>query len=124
MFEFAMSDFEGDSMVVECDPRRSEHMARCLMYSGDTVPKDVNAVVAAIKANRAIHFASLVAREFQVRYRSPVSRGDASRRRDQQFNQHRRGRFARWPVQVLICGPSVPATCGCQRTRTQASKRA
>ena len=58
MFEFAMSEFEGDSMVVECDPRRGEHMARCLMYSGDTVPKDVNAVVAAIKANRAIHFAS------------------------------------------------------------------
>ena len=78
MVEFAMSDLEADSMMVECDPRQGEHVASCLMYSGDGAPKDVNAGVATLKTKRTIHCVNW-SRGFQVPNQSPVSRGDARR---------------------------------------------
>ncbi|KAG5621187.1 hypothetical protein H5410_006405 [Solanum commersonii] len=48
--------FEPSSMMVKCDPRHSKYMACYLMFRGDVVPKDVNAVVATIKTKRTIQF--------------------------------------------------------------------
>ncbi|KAL8123700.1 hypothetical protein AgCh_011630 [Apium graveolens] len=41
--------FEPSSMMAKCDPRHGKYMDCYLMYRGDVVPKDVNAVVATIK---------------------------------------------------------------------------
>ena len=32
-------------MMAKCDPRHGKYMACCLMYRGDVVPKDVNALL-------------------------------------------------------------------------------
>ena len=54
--EVTMSVFEPASMMVKCDQRHCKYIARCLMYRGDVVPKDVNAAVATIKTKRTIQF--------------------------------------------------------------------
>ena len=38
--------------MVKCDPRNGKYMACCLLYRGDVVPKDVNAAILGIKAQR------------------------------------------------------------------------
>merc|ERR1712167_76225 len=43
--EITMSVFEPASMMAKCDPRHGKYMACCLMYRGDVVPKDVNALL-------------------------------------------------------------------------------
>merc|ERR1712152_19964 len=43
--EITSACFEPASMMAKCDPRHGKYMATCLMYRGDVVPKDVNAVV-------------------------------------------------------------------------------
>ena len=48
--------FEPSSMMAKCDPCHGKYVACCLMYGGDVVPKDVNAVVATIKTKRIIQF--------------------------------------------------------------------
>ncbi|GMP73173.1 hypothetical protein CsSME_00031005 [Camellia sinensis var. sinensis] len=50
------SMFAPTSMMAKCDPRHGKYMACCLMYHGDVVPKDVNAVVATIKTIRTVQF--------------------------------------------------------------------
>ncbi|KAF6150906.1 hypothetical protein GIB67_000072 [Kingdonia uniflora] len=50
------SAFEPSSMIAKCDPHHGICMACCLMYKGDVVSKDVNAVVATIKTKRTIQF--------------------------------------------------------------------
>ncbi|KAL2464797.1 Tubulin alpha-3 chain [Forsythia ovata] len=42
--------------MAKCDPRHNKYVARCLMYRGDVVPKDVNASVSTIKMQRTIQF--------------------------------------------------------------------
>ncbi|PHU19998.1 Tubulin alpha chain [Capsicum chinense] len=54
--EITNSAFEPSSMMVKCDPRHGKYMAFCLMFRGDVVPNDVNAVVATIKTKRTIQF--------------------------------------------------------------------
>ena len=39
-----MSVFEPISKFVKCDPRHGKYMACCMMYRGNVVPKDVNAL--------------------------------------------------------------------------------
>ena len=56
--ETATSVSEPDLMTVKCDPRHGKHVTCCLMYRGDAVPKNVNALMATIKAKRTIHLAN------------------------------------------------------------------
>ena len=41
---------------VKCDPRRGKHMAVCLLYRGDVVPKDINSAISAVKTKRTVQF--------------------------------------------------------------------
>jgi hypothetical protein len=43
-------------------------MAVCLLYRGDVVPKDVNAAIAGIKANRAVQFVDWCPTGFKARH--------------------------------------------------------
>jgi len=49
-------------------------MAVCLLYRGDVVPKDVNAAIAGIKANRAVQFVDWCPTGFKVSYQEPLSK--------------------------------------------------
>merc|ERR1712196_724921 len=42
--EITNSVFEPAAMMVKCDPRHGKYMACCMMYRGDVVLKDVNAL--------------------------------------------------------------------------------
>ena len=53
--EITMSVFEPASMFVKCDPRHGKYMACCMMYRGDVVPKDVNAILPEIPES-VLHF--------------------------------------------------------------------
>lgn len=52
--------------MVACDPVRGKHMACCLMYRGDVVPKDMNAAVATIKSKKTVNFTSWSPTGFKV----------------------------------------------------------
>jgi tubulin alpha len=54
--EITNAVFEPASTMTKCDPRHGKYMARCLMYRGDVVPKDVNVSVATLKTKRTIQF--------------------------------------------------------------------
>ena len=43
-----------------------KYMAVCLLYRGDVVPKDVNAAIAGIKANRTVQFVDWCPTGFKV----------------------------------------------------------
>jgi len=58
--------FEPNNQMVKCDPRKGKYMAVCLLYRGDVVPKDVNAAIASIKANRAVQFVDWCPTGFKV----------------------------------------------------------
>ena len=45
--------------MVKCNPRAGKYMACCLLYRGDVVPCDINAAVAAIKAQKSTQFTML-----------------------------------------------------------------
>ncbi|CAM6106251.1 unnamed protein product [Calypogeia fissa] len=68
------SAFEPSSMMAKCDPRHGKYMACCLMYRGDVVPKDVNAVVATIKTKRTIQFVDWCPTRFKcgIKYQPPT----------------------------------------------------
>ncbi|KAJ0485480.1 putative tubulin [Helianthus annuus] len=51
------SVLEPASMMAKCDPRHGKHMACCLMFRGDVIPKDINAGVATIQTQRTVQFA-------------------------------------------------------------------
>ncbi|VDN41010.1 unnamed protein product [Gongylonema pulchrum] len=59
--------FEPTNQMVKCDPRHGKYMAVCLLYRGDVVPKDVNAVIATIKTKRIIQFVDWCPTGFKVR---------------------------------------------------------
>ncbi|EQB78502.1 tubulin alpha-1A chain [Camelus ferus] len=44
--------FEPANQIVKSDPHHGKHMACCLLYRGDVVPKDVSAAIATIKTKR------------------------------------------------------------------------
>ncbi|CAL6028889.1 Alpha-tubulin [Hexamita inflata] len=50
-------------MMVKCNPRQGKYMACCMIYRGDAVPKDVNAV---IKSTRNIQFVDWCPTGFKV----------------------------------------------------------
>jgi len=58
--------FEPNNQMVKCDPRKGKYMAVCLLYRGDVVPKDVNAAIASIKANRTVQFVDWCPTGFKV----------------------------------------------------------
>lgn len=58
--------FEPANQMVKCDPRHGKYMACCMLYRGDVVPKDVNAVIATIKTNRTIQFVDWCSTGFKV----------------------------------------------------------
>ena len=37
--------FEPANQMVKCDPCHGKHMAFCMLYCGDVVPKDVNTAI-------------------------------------------------------------------------------
>ena len=64
--EITKACFEVQSQMVKCDPREGKYMAVCLLYRGDVVPKDVNAAIAHIKANRQVQFVDWCPTGFKV----------------------------------------------------------
>ncbi|CAN4110249.1 unnamed protein product [Withania somnifera] len=66
--------FEPSSMMAKCDPRHGKYMACCLMYRGDVLPKDVNAVVATIKTKRTVQFVDWCPTGFKcgINYQPPT----------------------------------------------------
>jgi len=58
--------FEPNNQMVKCDPRKGKYMAVCLLYRGDVVPKDVNAAIASIKANKTVQFVEWCPTGFKV----------------------------------------------------------
>ena len=42
--------------MMKCDPHHGKYMAFCLLYHGNVIPKDVNAVIATIKTKHSIQF--------------------------------------------------------------------
>uniref|UniRef100_A0A2K6UCV5 Tubulin alpha chain n=1 Tax=Saimiri boliviensis boliviensis TaxID=39432 RepID=A0A2K6UCV5_SAIBB len=64
--EITNACFEPANQMVKCDPRHGKYMACCLLYRGDVVPKDVNAVIAAIKTKRSIQFVDWCPTGFKV----------------------------------------------------------
>ena len=54
--EIANSSFEPTSMMAKCDQGHGKYMVFCMIYRGNVVLKDVNAVVATIKIMRNIEF--------------------------------------------------------------------
>ncbi|XP_038646066.1 tubulin alpha-4A chain-like [Scyliorhinus canicula] len=64
--EITNSCFEPDNQMVKCDPRRGKYMACCLLYRGDVVPKDINAAIAIMKAQRSIQFVDWCPTGFKV----------------------------------------------------------
>ena len=61
--------------MVKCDPRNGKYMAVCLLYRGDVVPKDVNSAIAAIKANKSVHFVDWCPTGFKIgiNYQPPMA---------------------------------------------------
>ncbi|XP_035709426.1 tubulin alpha-1C chain isoform X2 [Folsomia candida] len=64
--EITKACFDPANQMVLCDPRKGKFMAVCLLYRGDVVPKDVNAAIAGIKANRAVQFVDWCPTGFKV----------------------------------------------------------
>lgn len=64
--EITKACFDPANQMVLCDPRKGKFMAVCLLYRGDVVPKDVNAAIAGIKANRTIQFVDWCPTGFKV----------------------------------------------------------
>ncbi|GAB1299089.1 Tubulin alpha-1C chain [Apodemus speciosus] len=69
--------------MLKCDPHHGKYMTCCLLYRGDVVPKDVNAVIATIKAKHMIQFVDWCPTGFKVgiNYQPPtvVPGGDLAR---------------------------------------------
>ena len=53
MKEITNSMFEASNMMTKFDPRHGKYMACCLIYRGDVVPKNVNAVTKNIEVLKA-----------------------------------------------------------------------
>ncbi|XP_027464740.1 tubulin alpha-1C chain-like [Zalophus californianus] len=72
--ETTNANFEPANQMGKCDPRHGKHMACCLLYRGDMVPKDVNAAIATIKTKRATQFVDWCPTGFKVgiRYQPPT----------------------------------------------------
>ncbi|EPY86206.1 tubulin, alpha 1 isoform 8-like protein [Camelus ferus] len=64
--EITNTCFEPTNQIVKCDPHHGRYMACCLLYRGDVVPKDVNAVTATIKTKRTIQFVDWCPTGFKV----------------------------------------------------------
>ena len=54
--------------MVKCDPRNGKYMAVCMLFRGDVVPKDVNAAINSIKANKGIQFVDWCPTGFKVSF--------------------------------------------------------
>ncbi|KAM0000081.1 putative tubulin [Helianthus debilis subsp. tardiflorus] len=68
------SVLEPASMMAKCDPRHGKHMACCLMFRGDVIPKDINAGVATIQTQRTVQFVDwrLPAFKCAINYQAPM----------------------------------------------------
>ena len=79
--EITFATFEPASMMEKCDLGHGKYMATCLMYRGDVVPKDVNAVVATIKTKRIIQFVDWCPTGFKcgINYQPPTGTSLLSR---------------------------------------------
>ncbi|CAF0722814.1 unnamed protein product [Rotaria sp. Silwood1] len=58
--------FEPGNQLVKCDPRHGKYMACCILYRGDVVPKDINATISTLKANRNIQFVDWCPTGFKI----------------------------------------------------------
>lgn len=64
--EISNSCFDRTNLMVKCDPARGKYMACCMLYRGDVVPKDVNAVIASLKSKRHIAFVDWCPTGFKI----------------------------------------------------------
>uniref|UniRef100_A0A2K5Q0L7 Tubulin/FtsZ 2-layer sandwich domain-containing protein n=1 Tax=Cebus imitator TaxID=2715852 RepID=A0A2K5Q0L7_CEBIM len=64
--EITNACFEPANQMMKCDPRHGKHMACCLLYRGDVVPKNVNAAIANIKTKHSIQFVDWCPTGFKV----------------------------------------------------------
>lgn len=66
--------FDSGNMMVKCDPRQGKFMSCCMLYRGDVVPKDINAAISAVKADRNIHFVDWCPTGFKIgiNYQKPT----------------------------------------------------
>ena len=64
--EITNAFFEPTNQMVKCDPHYGKYMACCLLYHGDVVPKDVNAIIATIKTKGSIQFVDWCPTGFKV----------------------------------------------------------
>jgi len=58
--------FEPQNQMVKCDPRTGKYMAACLLFRGDVVPKDVNAAISSVKADKNVQFVDWCPTGFKV----------------------------------------------------------
>lgn len=58
--------FDPSNQMVKCDPRTGKYMACCLLYRGDVVPKDVSAIISALRTKRTIQFVDWSPTGFKV----------------------------------------------------------
>ena len=96
--EITKACFEASHQMVKCDPLKGKYMAVCLLYrkckliisqlfvyisclhflptvGGDVVPKDVNAAIAQVKANKQVQFVEWCPTGFKVgiNYQPPTT---------------------------------------------------
>ncbi|KAF7256862.1 hypothetical protein EG68_06329 [Paragonimus skrjabini miyazakii] len=64
--EITLTAFNPRCQFLKCDPRRGKFMACCLLYRGDVMPKDVNAVVNSLKCKRTIQFVDWTPTGFKI----------------------------------------------------------
>ena len=68
--EITQTCFEANNQMVKCDPEKGKYMAVCLLYRGDVVPKDVNAIIASVKTKRTVNFVDWCPTGFKVKIAS------------------------------------------------------
>jgi tubulin alpha len=64
--EITNACFQPANQMAKCDPRHGKCMARCMLYRGVVVPKDVNVAIATIKTNCINQFIDWCPASFKV----------------------------------------------------------
>ncbi|XP_008583956.1 PREDICTED: tubulin alpha chain-like [Galeopterus variegatus] len=64
--EITSACFDSANHMVKCDLHHGKHMACCLLYHGDVVPKDVSAAIATIKTKHSIQFVHFCPTDIKV----------------------------------------------------------
>ncbi len=73
--DITKSCFVPSNQMVKCNLQHGRYMACCMLYRGDVVPKDVNAAIAAVKAQKSVQFVDWCPTGFKVgiNYQPPTA---------------------------------------------------